>query len=80
MIVADFLLEKDRSPPHIRPMWKSDIVCPECSAGYRRIVITSCDSQCSSASRSRQKSCSNEGGRQTEAALFFKFARQAAYS
>ena len=22
-------------------MWKSDIICPECGAGYRRIVITS---------------------------------------
>jgi transposase-like protein len=24
-------------------IWKSDIICPECSAGYRRIVITSCE-------------------------------------
>jgi rubredoxin len=23
-------------------MWKSDIICPECGAGYRRIVLTSC--------------------------------------
>jgi DNA-directed RNA polymerase subunit RPC12/RpoP len=24
-------------------MWKSDIICPECGAGYRRVVITSCE-------------------------------------
>jgi hypothetical protein len=24
-----------------RTMWKSDIICPECGAGYRRIVISS---------------------------------------
>jgi rubredoxin len=23
-------------------MWKSDIICPECGAGYRRVVISSC--------------------------------------
>ena len=23
-------------------MWKSDIICPECGAWYRHIVITSC--------------------------------------
>jgi predicted Zn finger-like uncharacterized protein len=23
-------------------VWKSDIICPKCSAGYRRIVIASC--------------------------------------
>jgi predicted Zn finger-like uncharacterized protein len=22
-------------------MWKSDIICPECGAGYRRIVLSS---------------------------------------
>ena len=22
-------------------MWKSDIICPECGAGYRRVVISS---------------------------------------
>jgi DNA-directed RNA polymerase subunit RPC12/RpoP len=43
LIVAGFLTGKARSPPHIRTMWKSDIICPECSAGYRRVVITSCE-------------------------------------
>ena len=23
-------------------MWKSDIICPKCGAGYRRIVIATC--------------------------------------
>jgi predicted Zn finger-like uncharacterized protein len=29
------------SERYVPPMWKSDIICPECGAGYRRIVITS---------------------------------------
>jgi predicted Zn finger-like uncharacterized protein len=28
-------------PAHIWLMWKSDIICPECGAGYRRVVISS---------------------------------------
>jgi DNA-directed RNA polymerase subunit RPC12/RpoP len=31
------------SGAHIHLVWKSDIICPECGAGYRRIVITSCE-------------------------------------
>jgi hypothetical protein len=23
-------------------MWKSDIICPECGAGYRRVTLVTC--------------------------------------
>jgi len=26
-------------------MWKSDVDCPECGAGYHRVVITSCEGE-----------------------------------
>jgi transposase-like protein len=39
--VAGSLLESGRSAAHIRCMKKSDVICPECSAGYRRIELTS---------------------------------------
>jgi transposase-like protein len=32
-------LENGRSAAHIRTMRKSDIICPECKAGYRRIEL-----------------------------------------
>jgi transposase-like protein len=32
-------LEKAGSAGHIRTMRKSDIICPECNAGYRRIEL-----------------------------------------
>jgi hypothetical protein len=35
-------LESGRFPAHVRAMWKSDIICPECGAGYRRVVLASC--------------------------------------
>jgi hypothetical protein len=34
--------EMSRSGRIFGGMWKSDIICPECGAGYRRIVLTSC--------------------------------------
>jgi predicted Zn finger-like uncharacterized protein len=29
------------TPVYYHPMKKSDVICPECSAGYRRIELTS---------------------------------------
>jgi hypothetical protein len=36
-----YTLEKGRLAAHIGPMKKGDIICPECSAGYRRIELES---------------------------------------
>ena len=29
------------TPAHVRPMKKSDIICPNCGAGYRRVELAS---------------------------------------
>jgi hypothetical protein len=34
-------LENDVPSAQIPLMWKSDIICPECGAGYRRIELAS---------------------------------------
>jgi transposase-like protein len=34
-----FCREHNRGPAHIHRMKKSDIICPECHAGYRRIEL-----------------------------------------
>jgi transposase-like protein len=39
--VAGSLLESARSAAHIHCMKKSDVICPECGAGYRRIELIS---------------------------------------
>ena len=41
--IATFVdgLETETGLMHIRRMRKSDIICPKCSAGYRRVELTS---------------------------------------
>jgi predicted Zn finger-like uncharacterized protein len=38
-VVAD--AGKPVVPSAYSAMWKSDVICPECGAGYHRIVLTS---------------------------------------